>query len=223
MPDDQAKEVSQAGKMSFIERVGKAARSRASAIGLAVGLAGGVVAGQQPSPQPQGVDHGPGISKTDLANWTNPPKETLRRPNQNFLWFYSLAGDAQRRWADSLVGSEIAIIVDTPYLRLHDKLIASDHVQLDLNLSETPPNATSDGHPVEMRVTKEQYEELKSKFGVMKDPEAMAEKSFPGDVRVPPGTVFNFKVEVLPRGDNPKEQYSQLVLQNYAPLQEVAR
>lgn len=41
---DQSNETSQAGKTTFIERVGKAARSKASAVGLAVGLAGGVIA-----------------------------------------------------------------------------------------------------------------------------------------------------------------------------------
>lgn len=65
---DHSNETSQAGKTTFIERVGKAARSKASAVGLAVGLAGGVIAPLPPQ-QPQPVDHGPGISRTTDANW----------------------------------------------------------------------------------------------------------------------------------------------------------
>lgn len=80
MPDDQAKEVPQAGKMSFIENLGKVARSKASAVGLGLGLVGGAVAGQLPQ-QPQPVDHGPGVSRIELATPPDPNSEYGKRLN----------------------------------------------------------------------------------------------------------------------------------------------
>lgn len=159
------------------------------------------------------IDHGTGNSKEQtLTNWVR----------MDFLTFHMESRSDQRKVADSLVGRKIAIIIDTQDLRLHEKLRTTDHAQFDMNMNPekypVPPGEGYDGHPVELRVTPEQEKQLKKRYGEVKDPQAQAENSFPGDIPVK-DAVLVAEVEKLARGDNPKESYSEFVLQEVIPTQ----
>lgn len=158
------------------------------------------------------IDYGPGISRVEAGNWVS----------LNFLKWFEMTKSTQRKVVDSLLGKDVVLNIDTSDLRLHEKLTTEDHVQLDLNMDphKYPQvfDKNYDGHPVELRVTKEQYAELKRKFGQVKDPQALSENSFPGDIPVTRGAILMVKVEKLPRGTNASESYSEFVLRTFILL-----
>jgi len=206
MPDEKTAEISKAGKMK--EWAKKNARKLAAAGVIITGTTGGAVAGAA-------------MEQLGPFAPSNVTETAQVRTELKFLDWYNLPADEQRKKADSMVGQEVTLYVNTSDLRLHTKMVLPDHVQVDLNMDLTryPQflGTNYDGHPVEMRLTKDQYEELKSKFERVTEATAGPGNSgiFPGDLIVPQDTIFKTKMDKLPRGDNPKEAYSEFVMQSH--------
>lgn len=210
MPNDQGNETPQAGKTPLIERLGNAIRKHRLATGLAAAIGVGVVAGgSQTQPQPEKADHGPGITtNTDLANWTNPKISTaeqneLKGAEINFLDWYRLPKNDQRSEIDSFAGKNVVVNVKTPDLKLH--LVESDPDNPDgdklfdmiVDPSKEPlPIGPDDGHPVRIRLSNGQYEQLKKSW--------KTESSGPySDLVVPEGAKVLFTASIFPRHLNP--------------------
>lgn len=209
---------------SRIHKIGRAAALTGS-VGLGV-LVGGVTGAEaiQNSSHETDVTHQLVLNAQELRSKVNQYIEvSFNTTSYTMLDWQKMSLETQRAVADALVGEPMFLDVNTDDLRLYEKLVdpKDGHVMLDLNMNPDKypqkPGKNFDGHPIELRVTKEQYEELKSKFGTVMDPEALTEKSFPGDIKVKGGTRFIVKVDTLPRGTDPRESYSQLVLQVVIP------
>lgn len=139
--------------------------------------------------------------------------EKAAKENISFSSLHSLTDDERVKWMNSLLGRGGAIKVNTKELRLHWVLENPNYLQVHMLMSE---RSTTNRYPIEMRVTRRQWEDLKKRFKTV--PQDSKEPfSFPGDLIVPEGTDLNFRVDFLTRGDFPGAQFLMLALLNVKP------
>lgn len=130
--------------------------------------------------------------------------------------FSGFSLDSQVTVVDALKDKHLNLIIDRDDLRLHVVLSDSalEHKLLHLNVTYPTTNAPSNkdwsGHPVEVRMTDYEYENLKK---IWKDPSSQ-ETRIP-DLLVPKGNTLKFFAIPLQRGTDPKEVSNQLLYRGY--------
>lgn len=137
--------------------------------------------------------------------------EAARKTEINLSQWFTLSVDEQRAMIDSMVGKGGVIHVDSPNLRLHWVSKGDGHRQIQLLDATQAPRGSKDAYVPEMRLTDKQYKDMTTGFMTLPDSTKEA-YAFPGDIVVPQRTDLEFRVDILPRGTDPKEARPELIL-----------